>query len=446
MSKKLVDLLVFKVMFKVLAAVIILALVYLLCDSLTARDSMAAKYVSAADATSTFSSKKNFVTLYENYVEETGYMPSESFEYGISNKLFTSTQVRLNTEIYQITESVVNESNVSLAYSSDNSELVRSIIEYINPIMFITLATCETVSYNDFEYTWAPVIYSRAITNELRVNSDMFEFPSVKEVDSQWYIEHIISMQIKAMFNCGANCSCASAASESNKAGHVEKGVNEQANDNSSLGPLQILRHYMKWDVGSTYPVMRPYTCVKLKTEITDLFKWEDNVTYALERVLENFNSNSRLCDERIMNEYQLMAMIALMHNAGAGYLVSGEDIGNCGNFKSKQAVYDYAKAITSAEAVNAMQSIVDDWYESNIEEFASGNWVLPGNIYCDCAPADDYLYAELMESIGVNYKEYLASGVEGNSVGSTVKNEYPVKALINYMALKKLYSSEGEY
>ena len=298
------------------------------------------------------------------------------------DKEFPQTVIRLNTQAYEIAESVINQEHLASEFTID-TELGESYQHYLTPLMPLALATCETGLWNNSEYTWSPFVYSKLLCDKV----DMSQL-NIEDVNEYYYVVNDLSYYLSF-----------------------------DANDYTSLGSLQILRDYVdepiKWKCGtSTY----------------DLMSWEDNVAYVFHKQSSSFTKNNHWNKEhKLSNQYELMALIAVGHNTGQGYQVtsSGSNSG-FSSWNSAQSIYNYCVHITNKDSMRIIDSFVDEWYLSARE---SGDYSLPGNV-----SNTNVRFAKLLDDLGVVKSQY-ASNWGG-------KQMYPLKAVVNYVALEKLYTS----
>lgn len=148
--------------------------------------------------------------------------------------------------------------------------------------------------WSDTRYTWSSAIYSKLLNS---AGVDMGRV-KIEQVDTDTYVINGLC----SYYGCGTNCT-ADVNSHYHTIGY---------NDCDSLGPLQILRHYVE---GNNYIT---YDCGNV---VLDLMSWDDNVQYFAhtqsKRFLDTENWNSGYT---ISNTYELVALMAVAHNTGTAF------------------------------------------------------------------------------------------------------------------------------
>lgn len=224
----------------------------------------------------------------------------------------------------------------------------------------------------------------------------------IEQVNTDTYIIN----DMESYYGCGSNCS---SGSHYHTLGR---------NDNDSLGPLQVLRHYVE---SKDYIV---YNCGEF---VYDLMRWSDNVNYITHTQSEPFMDRSNWNKNHvILSEYELVALMSVAHNTGTAYLHNSSDAGSLWN--NSQSVYDYCTILGSYKSVEVMQRYVDDWWNNVIDAQNNGeSFILLGQ-----SPTSKL--NEILNDIGVDKTKFASSFQH--------KQYYPLKAVLNYMCLKKLYYS----
>ena len=126
------------------------------------------------------------------------------------------------------------------------------------------------------------------------------------------------------------------------------------------------------------------------------------------------------------------MALLAVAHNTGTAYLKCGSGSVHPGSlWKNANAVYDYCAKLGSQESYVVLESYITKWYDTVIlsEDFDE-KFVMAGSYFSGS-------YNGILEELGINPADY------ANGWGH--KQYYPLKAVLNYMALQKLYYSGVE-
>ncbi len=315
----------------------------------------------------------------------------------ISSEKFSATAVRLNTEIYDETVSVVNVEHIKRDYGEGGTALYESYLDNIDAIMPLALTTCETMGWADSRYTWCSAVYSRLL-DEKGTNMRKCK---VEQVNTDTYVV----AGLCTYMGCGKNCT----------AGTADHHHTIGNNDNDSLGPLQILRRYVETNGYIQYP------CGETTV---DLMCWRDNAEYFLHRQSETFASKTFWNRGHVIqSKNELMALVAVAHNTGSAYL-SSQDAGSL--WHDSESVFKFCEVLGSEETYKVLSGYVDEWYcdleNTDIEQF-----MLAGSYYRNN-------YDSILREIGVDKRKY------ASSFGH--KQYYPLKAVLNYMSLDRLYHS----
>ena len=137
-----------------------------------------------------------------------------------------------------------------------------------------------------------------------------------------------------------------------------------------------------------------------------------------------NWNS-----DYTISNTYELVALMAVAHNTGTAFLNSKSDAGSL--WRNSDAVYAYCKLLGDPHSTSVMTKYVDSWWDDVIEaQKNEESFTLLGQM-----PTS--VHNQILSEIGVDKSEY------ASSFGH--KQYYPLKAVLNYLCLERLYYSGGD-
>ncbi len=344
------------------------------------------------------------MTVEEDLEEEKSEVIAEQHDdILIDDMLFNNTQIRLNTEIYDITKNIYNEEHLIEEYGDPSTKLAQSYLQNMTPIIPIAMTINETGMWSDTRYTWSSAIYSKLL-DSAGVDMDRVK---IEQVDTDTYVINGLC----SYYGCGTKCA-ADVDSHYHTIGY---------NDCDSLGPLQILRHYVEGDNYITYD------CGNV---VLDLMSWDDNVQYFAhtqsKRFLDVENWNSGYI---ISNTYELVALMAVAHNTGTAFLNSKNDAGSL--WRNSDAVYAYCKLLGDPHSTSVMTKYVDSWWNDVIEAQKNGeSFTLLGQTSTD-------VHNQILSEIGVNKSEY------ASSFGH--KQYYPLKAVLNYLCLERLYYSGGD-
>lgn len=405
------------------------------------------------------SSKQDFLVRYQDTVVGTASAANAVSKEPIciSTEIFSETSVRLNTEIYEEAAVIADSEFLQAYFGEVTTNIAQSAKEFVTPLMFVCLAGSETGTWSDRKFTWVPAIYSKGIADQLESIGGSWDEVSISDVGSDFYVE----LGLTDYFHCGQNCDLKDSSSM-----HFAYEVGRKSNDNDSLGPLQILRRYVSVTVSGGNPWDTEYYIDITGNDgsiiytVTDLMSWKDNVMWAFDHAMQKIRTKcvgAPFSDWQISNEYELMCLISVAHNTGASYL--SDTTSSAGSFwSSKEAVYQFCQALTTPQAVAyIMQNYVEPWYEQNLERFISDeNWNLPGNsLFEGTGNEKDMVMLDILENacgLKITEQEKYDSRYPLNCIywnrtvaGSDHKFRYPVKSLVNYLALWKLYHSGGE-
>lgn len=318
----------------------------------------------------------------------------------IDGELFTKTQVRLNTEIYNIAAETFNSWHIVQDYGEPETELAKSYTETVDPLVPLALSINETGMWMDTRYTWSSGIYSKLLAG---AGVDMNRL-QVSQVNTDTYVVNGLC----SYYGCGANCT----------AGTTSHYHTIGRNDNDSLGPLQILRHYVE---------SNEYIKYRCGEHVLDLMVWEDNVIYFTHNQSTLFmaegNWNSK---HHIYNTCELVALMGTAHNTGTAFLSNAGDAGSL--WHSPQAVYDYCEAISTEEAISVLNGYIDDWWVE-VQGAQAG-----GKAFTLLGQSSVSQLNKMLNDIGIDKSKY------ASSFGH--KQYYPFKAMLNYMCLERLYYS----
>lgn len=363
----------------------------------------------------------------------------------IDTAVFSSESVRLNTEIYKVAATYCNKEKLERYFGRNTTPLCDSVKRNLNPLIAVAITTAETPNYADRTLTWTSAIYSKALIASGFCKWDKL---SIREVDSDFYLYNGLS----EYFACGWNCQ--------GRDGNLHMSCTGiQRNDNDSLGPAQILRRYL-YQAGGCITAYNADNSVYGIT--TDLMRWEDNVVWVLNNSLSKFRGISSGSDRgryKVQNKYELLVLMAIAHNTGASYIQAAGDSYVSPYWKDAEGIWLYARLLTSQENIAYLKEhYIEPWYKStvlpSIQEGRS--FELPGNVFSDGdmnQARSSVLLRELgFELVSVTYiKSGNEVGVGWKSVDGCFqvlehKQRYPLKSLVNYLALEKLYhSGEGK-
>lgn len=438
--------------------VVVLVLFYLFADFTSS--TYIEKYVEAANnlGTDTIStSKRQFKQVYIDQVDNTElpeiveseksfteasgrYINIEEYNFdGYNLRGYDPTKDRwkleLNAQAYDLNLKILQEQLSTLERS--NYAFVQSYAEYINPLVMLALACIEVEGQGTYDVLWTPIIYDRAFLDG-GVSPDGRSFWEMVCEDGIASIGYktFVDWGLEKMLYCGgtgtldkekgkyvgfcdptkwvkSTINFHDAASSTPTVENWYHYTGDGYNDNDSLGPMQILRRY-KQDEGYTL-------------DQYDLMSWGKNAEYLYEKYFEKvLNVSKDYRDIELTSSYQVVALVAIGHNSGEfihcshGYELSGSA------FETTGGKYDLAMALTSNTALKVLNEIVDAWWE----EYTYGDglagqyhWRVKAN------PVDT------LKEHGIDVTAYARKGYEDSH-----KFSYPVKALLNYMSLQRLY------
>lgn len=365
----------------------------------------------------------------------------------IDQGVFSSEVIRLNMEIYDIARTYCTQEKMTRYFGVNTSKLVESVKKYINPLIAVAVTTAETPNYADRRITWTSAVYTKPLAEKGFTSWGRL---SVAEVDSDFYLYNGLS----EYFTCGAHSHTADGTL------HVQ-AVGAARNDNDSLGPAQILRRYL-YQAGGCITARNADNSVFGVT--TDLMRWEDNVVWVLNNALSKFRaipSSSSRGSYVLQNEYELFVLMAIAHNTGASFLNSRPDAYVSPYWVDADGVWCYARALTTEANIQFLrESYIEPWYRDIvIPNICSGKgFALPGNVFSD-GDQNQQNASKLLQELGfslsrvaytktVNGEVTIRNGWASDDGYFSVlehKQRYPLKSLVNYLALEKLYYSGGE-
>lgn len=290
----------------------------------------------------------------------------------------------INLQILNETASVFNSVHYFRDYGFMLSPLGVSFGEQLDVLMPMALAVVETGGYMDTRVSWTPAIYTRAFND---AGIDMSTV-AVSKVNTDYYVSNGLSKYLGCDFN-----------------------------DADSIGPLQIRSSYTK-EGGIVMPC--GYT-------VRDLMSWSDNVQYLLHTQAGNFCREQNWNKDYVIgNTYEELMLMAVLHNSGCEFLVaqSGDSTIKFG-WKTAKSVFSYCRDLSHKDFMAVATEYVDAWYDTLD---VNSKFAYPGQ-------ASDSELLALLNKAGIDYRNY--ADVFG------VKQVYPVRALLNYLALGKLYGVE---
>lgn len=402
---------------------------YLLNDMSSSAVEIAQAYTSMYDVTTM--SKADFLVGYKETLIKETLAYHKASEINIDKSLFSETAIRLNTEIYDITADVIDSAKAADYPQNANTILGQSFKKLINPIMAIAMTTAETQIWVDTNYTWSSAIYSKPLSN---IEGFNWRNLKISQVNSEFYQANNLGEYLA----CGTQdtagrCTARTSGKPNHKCTPAPSGKIAK-NDNDSLGCLQIRRSKLEDNSGNMIGIYYRED----GTFVQDLMCWQDNVTWFYHAHADSFCSKGAWNkDYQVRNEFELMALLAVAHNTGSSFISSRTSIGSASGWSSWEAIFRYCKDLTLPENIRVIEDIVSKWYISTVDAIQNNrSWSLPGNAYSDGANAVQQ--AELLLSqMDMDIKDY-TNERRGH------KQRYPLKALINYMALKMLYNSKN--
>jgi len=443
----------------VCALVVGAILVYTMVDYGVSGENYVAGYLKLNEG-SPVNVKAAFLTQYQTNIEQQMQKETteDSFsslyigEISISAEIFTETAVRLNMEIYAETAATLTMFNTDKYFGGAEREspLVTSLRENLSPMQVLCLAASESGNWSDRRYNWVPAVFSKGMTE------DEMEGVHIWDVDSGFYI----GKGLTEYFQCGSASENHIGNSGKCKLHYSEEGSSTR-NDADSLGPMQVLRRYMQPDQeNANFPDQFAYHLdIDLGGDgegretyrITDLMKWSDSIAWTINNFLGNVRDARGSQNENVLeNEYEVMCLFAITHNTGQGFLSSSD--GPFSGWASREAIYKFCKDVTSPEAIAyLMEEYVDPWYEDVVVKIAEGSsWNLPGNESLEGrGDGKDEVMKELLRKVGASGISEESSRLDceywvgaNRGLDSDHKFRYPVKTLLNYLALQRLYYS----
>lgn len=327
----------------------------------------------------------------------------------VNESIFSDISVRLNTQIYDYTDQIYNEMLTNYPeFNQSTTSLTLCFDEYYSPLIPLALSVVEMGAHADTQYTWTPVIFSqdiiKALNDEGIVHGDyeLQMYMSDLDVDSV-NTDYLRWLCLDKFLTEGS-----------------EYG---SFNDKSSLGPLQILRN------GENVERVQKLLGCNL-----DLITWEDSMKYFLCMQKQAFMSEtSWLVNYHVRNKYEFIAMMAVNHNSGITYMVNRGQDGTAENWGTSKDVMDFIYYITTDDAIRGFQSMVDVWFDNGVECRLQRGVEFP---LCGQSSYNDI--QRVLDEFGVNVHLESYSGAE------LEKRLYPIRAILNYMSLVKLYESIG--
>lgn len=314
--------------------------------------------------------------------------------------LMSLKEKSLNEQAYEEAARIFNTRHVSKCYGTPKTILGQSYVEFLNPYMPLAISACETGCWTNTKDAWVPVVYTIPLEGLVDFNT-----LDITQLGTEFYAE----LGLYEYINCGSNC-------KADKSVHYHTG--NGLNDNDSLGSMQILRRHL----GTKGSIK--FNCC----EITDLMRWDSGCQYIFHKSLGYMTDSSTWNNtHKIDNEYEAMALTAIMHNTGCGFVAAKSGSGVAGGtWRNAQAVYDLAEDLSSVKAMTVFHKYISAWYEDAQQLIEQGqNFRYPGVLTSD-------EWNRLLGDAGIDLKEYATT--------VTHKQFYPVVALLNYMGLKKLY------
>lgn len=403
---------------------------YLINDISSSAADIAKAYTNMYSNTTMTVNKSDFLVIYRESLINNKLISSKVSGINIDRTLFSEVSIRLNTEIYEIAANVIDIAKAANYPKKFDTALGQSFKELVNPLMVIAMTTAETQAWANVDYTWSSVIYSKPISS-----IDGFDWRNLKisQVNSEFYQANNLGEYLA----CGTGgsgsggCTARTSGKPNHKCTPAPAGKTAK-NDNDSLGALQIRRSKLEDENG----VMSGLHYREDGTFVQDLMCWQDNVTWFYHAHADSFCSgNAWNRDYQIRNEFELVALLAVAHNTGSSFVSSSTKTGSASGWSSWEAVFEYCRDLTSEKNLQIINGILGEWY-SNAKEAIKDNrsWSLPGNVYSDGTGAAQQSEV-LLSQMGMDIKDY-TNEKRGH------KQRYPIKALINYMALQMLYNS----
>lgn len=364
----------------------------------------------------------------------------------IDEEVFGKDATRLNTEIYQVAVEYCSKAKMDKYFGKNTTPLVESVKQHIDPLIAVAITTAETPNYADRSITWTSAIYSKPLVSKGFGSWDKLH---VQDVDSDFYLYNGLS----SYFTCGSNCR------RKDGALHMQC-LGSARNDNDSLGPAQILRRYLYQASGCITAYNADNTIYGITV---DLMRWEDNVVWVLNNSLSKFRgitSGKYRAKYEIRNEYELLVLMAIAHNTGASFIQVAGSAYISPYWEDADGIWLYAKLLTTEGNIAYLkEKYIEPWYENivlpSIREGRS--FELPGNVFSD-GDINQVRSSALLRELGfglirISYVKSDDSepcsgwgSVDGCFNVLEHKQRYPLKSLVNYLALEKLYhSGEGK-
>lgn len=316
----------------------------------------------------------------------------------IDDDLFSKNVVRLNQEIYDETELVVNKNTVKDINLATTTGLGQSFIDNLTPLTPMALTVCETGLWMDTRYTWTSAIYSGVLANS---GVDMSNI-RVKTINSNTYL----SLGLDSYLGCQSNCT-----------NPLEEHIHfSGSNDNDSLGPLQILRRYVETDGILIYDN---------KASVTDLMRYQDSLVYYVNNQVRAFNNSKQSIESYVIKSpYQAVMLSAVAHNTGTSFLatsIAGSTWIDTDN------ILKFSDDVSHDINIAYLKEYTNVWWES-VKSSVSRQEKFSLMGQCSSQEIDN-----LLREMSIDKSSY------STSFGH--KQEYPVRALLNYMSLERLYN-----
>lgn len=367
----------------------------------------------AVDEMSTVQEETEDVTQSENALEVSSIdvVIVEETCAEMVESMYSDVSIKLNTQIYDYTRELYNE--ISPRYiNSENCKtgLSSYFNKYYDPLIPLALSVVEMGAHADTRYTWTPVVYSQDIIDALNQGGFVHG-----EYELERYLNdfNVADVDSGYLYWLGLNDFM------------TKEGEGNSLNDKTSLGPLQILR-----EGGNMEYVL---STLDGKTGF-DLITWHDSMEYFICMQARAFTAEvSWLVNYHVRNKYEFIAMMAVNHNSGIEYMVNQKEDGVVWNWGTSKNVMDYIYKITTTDAINGFCNMVDGWFSTGIEGRLEKGYDFP---LCGQSALVDI--QEVLDRAGVDIQLDEYSGSE------LVKKLYPIRAMLNYMSLVRLYESIG--
>jgi hypothetical protein len=400
----------------ILLLLVLFTSIYIICDVKFIGTQLAENY-SQLRVDNQYS-KSNFLEQYVSIIEGTESIPEyieqvQVKDINIDTSLFSEVCVRLNTQAYGIAANIITEEHFQQCIDK-TSNLSNSVKKVMSPLMPMAATMVEMGMGTDVKYLWSAAVYTKYIQ---KTGIDISSI-NISNVDTNFYINN----KMEYVLNCGKNCTA-----KDNFKSHVcilNTTNGSFRNDNDSLGPLQILRRYLELEGGKI-----SYNC---GAEIKDLLRWEDNVQYYFHKDIIPIAKCEWNKEYEIKSAYELVALLSVAHSTGSSYLNLRflEGVPST-SWRNSQAIFDYCSYLTSEPAMSVWRKHVDSWWEDTKIKIKNGeNFYLDGSMSWNSEELK-----QMMNEAGINVSLYYKSSYGHKFV-------YPIKVLLEYMSLEKLYHS----